>query len=104
MPTEWEATCAWGESQRIGSRARFAQRLDQLLDFEVDPPEKVSAGIDTAVGHANDEIMALGELDRNYHSMGTTIAMIVSVGDSLYVAGVGDSRVYLLRKKANSNN
>src|SRR5262245_58989300 len=39
------------------------QRLDQLLNFDVDTPEKVSAGIDTAVGHANDEIMALGELD-----------------------------------------
>lgn len=76
------------------------QRLDQLIDFEDDTPEKVSTGIDTAVGHANDEIMALGELDRNFHSMGTTIAMIVAVGDALYVAGVGDSRVYLLRKGA----
>jgi protein phosphatase len=29
--------------------------------------------------------------------MGTTIAMLVKVGEALYVAGVGDSRVYRLR-------
>ena len=73
------------------------KRLDQILDFDKDDPEKVASSIDDAVSHANLEIMAMGELDPNYHSMGTTIAMIVSVGNSLYVAGVGDSRVYRLR-------
>jgi protein phosphatase len=74
-----------------------SRRLEQLINFELDSPDKVNSSIDSAVSHANDEIMALGELDRNYHAMGTTIAMLVAVADSLYIAGVGDSRVYLLR-------
>ena len=73
------------------------QRLDQLLDFRVDDPEKVGTAIDDAVARANSEIMALGEIDPHYHSMGTTIAMMVEVSNSLYVAGVGDSRVYRLQ-------
>ncbi len=46
------------------------------------------------MGHANAEIMALAQLDPNCSNMGTTIVMLVKVGDTLYVAGVGDSRVY----------
>ena len=73
------------------------RRLDQVVDFSNDDPGRVSAGIDDAVGHANLEIMALGEIDPQCHSMGTTIAMAVVVGGAIYVAGIGDSRVYRLR-------
>jgi protein phosphatase len=41
--------------------------------------------------------MALSELNPDFHNMGTTVAMLVRAGDRYYVAGVGDSRVYLLR-------
>src|SRR5690606_20290264 len=40
-----------------------------------------------------------GELDPSYHNMGTTIAFLVCSGDDLYCGGIGDSRVYLLRKQ-----
>jgi protein phosphatase len=49
------------------------------------------------VAFANAEIMALGEVDPNYHNMGTTIAFLVAAGEEFHVGGVGDSRVYLLR-------
>lgn len=75
----------------------IAKKLDQLVDFGRDDPQKVSAGIDQAVSHANVEIMALSELDPDFHNMGTTIAMLLRVKDRFYVAGIGDSRVYLLR-------
>jgi serine/threonine protein phosphatase PrpC len=39
----------------------------------------------------------LGELDPDYHNMGTTITFLVKVANQLYVGGVGDSRTYLLR-------
>jgi len=74
------------------------QKLNQLMDYSVDDPEKTCRNIDAAVEHANAEIMALSELDPNFHNMGTTLAMLVRAGDTFYVAGVGDSRVYLLRK------
>ena len=73
------------------------QRLEQSLNFEKDPPEKVVKSIDRAVEHANAEIMALGEVDPNYHNMGTTIAFLVSAAGKLFAGGLGDSRVYLLR-------
>lgn len=75
----------------------IAKKLDQLIDFTQDANAKIVAAIDQAVTHANVEIMALSELDSNYHNMGTTIALIVRAGDKFYVGGIGDSRVYLVR-------
>ena len=76
----------------------FPKRLEQLL--EAVSPENIDVilkSIDEAVSHANTEIMALGEIDSDTRSMGTTIAFIVSHGETLFVGGVGDSRVYMLR-------
>jgi PPM family protein phosphatase len=54
-----------------------------------------------SIVQANEEIMAMAALDRELKNMGTTI--VVSVwrkGSSvLYVTGMGDSRVYLIRSK-----
>ena len=73
------------------------KRLAQLINFDSDPVDSVKKNIDRAVGEANAEILALSEIDANYHNMGTTIAFMVSVSGKLFVGGVGDSRVYLLR-------
>jgi protein phosphatase len=74
-----------------------SQRLERLIDFECDDPPKITAAIDAAVAHANSEIMALGELEAQFRNMGTTISFVVCAGGTLYIGGVGDSRVYLLR-------
>ncbi len=58
----------------------------------------VISAIDRAVSHANGEIMVMGELDPSYYNMGTTVAFLVAAGDALYAGGVGDSRVYHLRR------
>lgn len=76
----------------------IAKKLEQLADFSRDDNGRVPGVIDQAVSHANVEIMALSELDPEYHNMGTTIAMLVKAGDRYYAAGIGDSRVYLLRQ------
>ena len=73
------------------------QRLNQLVNFEKDPADKVVKSIDRAVEHANAEIMALGEVDPSYHNMGTTVAFLVSAAGKFFAGGLGDSRVYLLR-------
>jgi len=72
------------------------QKLEQSLRFDGDPIEKVVDAIDRAVEHANSEIIALGQVDPTYNQMGTTIAFLINDGDTLYVGGVGDSRVYRL--------
>jgi protein phosphatase len=76
----------------------ISQRLSQSIDFERDDQGRVSDALDRAVSHANSEIMALGELDPEYHNMGTTLTFLLNVANRLYVGGIGDSRTYLLRE------
>ncbi|MBL4886727.1 MAG: Stp1/IreP family PP2C-type Ser/Thr phosphatase [Planctomycetaceae bacterium] len=73
------------------------KKLVEQIDFIGDSPENVRKAIDDAVGHANAEIMALGRVDPEMNNMGTTIVLIVWVGDTFYAGNVGDSRAYLLR-------
>lgn len=72
------------------------QKLEQSIDFDRADPQAVQH-IDNAVSYANMEIMALSEVDPNFHNMGTTIVFIVSIADRFYIGGVGDSRAYMLR-------
>ena len=73
------------------------RKLGALIDFSNDDTSSVVSNIDEAVGEANSEILALSEIDPNYHNMGTTIVFIVSVAEKFFVGGIGDSRVYQLR-------
>ena len=72
------------------------QKLN-LLDFDKATAEQTVKLIDEAVSQANYEIMALGEVDSKLKNMGTTLTFIVQVAGTMFVGGVGDSRVYLLR-------
>ena len=69
----------------------------QQIDFEKSSPEIATKIIDDAITQANYEIMVLGELDPKLKNMGTTITFVVQVAGTMFVGGVGDSRVYLLR-------
>jgi PPM family protein phosphatase len=61
-------------------------------------PEHVKATIRKAVVQANEEIMAMGALDRDLRNMGTTVVLALwRKGPELYIANVGDSRAYLIR-------
>jgi PPM family protein phosphatase len=60
--------------------------------------DAVKAVIRRAIVQANEEIMAMGALDKDMKNMGTTVVMAVwRKGAELFVAGVGDSRAYMLR-------
>jgi protein phosphatase len=86
-----------GEKASALATELVPRRLEQTIDFEKASPDDVIRRIDEAVAFANGEIMALSNLDPEYHNMGTTIAFMLSAGSKLFVAGVGDSRVYRLR-------
>lgn len=61
-------------------------------------PEAVKAVTKRAIVQANEEIMAMGALDKDMKNMGTTVVMAIwRKGGEMYVAGVGDSRAYLIR-------
>lgn len=73
------------------------KKLLDLIDFFDDSAEHVHEAINEAICHANGEIMALGRIDPDLHNMGTTIVLLVVVGDEFFIGNVGDSRCYLLR-------
>lgn len=54
-----------------------------------------------AILRANEEIMELGQYEREYSNMGTTIVLAVWLpqfrDDCLYISWLGDSRAYLIR-------
>ena len=58
----------------------------------------VKGVIRKAIVQANEEIMLMGQVDKDMKNMGTTVVMAVwRKGTELYVAGVGDSRCYMTR-------
>jgi len=60
--------------------------------------DAVKAVTKRAIVQANEEIMAMGALDKDMKNMGTTVVMAIwRKGGDMYVAGVGDSRAYLVR-------
>jgi protein phosphatase len=60
--------------------------------------ETTKVMIRRAIVQANEEIMAMGQLDKEMKNMGTTVVTAVwRKGPELFVAGVGDSRAYLMR-------
>jgi serine/threonine protein phosphatase PrpC len=62
-------------------------------------PDAVKTVTKRAIVQANEEIMAMGALDKDMKNMGTTVVMAIwRKGGELYIAGVGDSRAYLIRK------
>ena len=62
--------------------------------------EGIKTQVRRAIVQANEEIMAMGALDKDMKNMGTTVVMSVwRKGGEMFVAGVGDSRCYLVRNK-----
>jgi protein phosphatase len=90
--------------QSAGERASalavelIPQRLEQLLDFRAANSRAVNDAIEKSIGFANSEIMALSEVEPGLRNMGTTVVLMVRVGDKFYFVGVGDSRAYELRQ------
>jgi protein phosphatase len=63
-------------------------------------PETVKAVTRQAIVQANEEIMKMGALDKDMKNMGTTVVMAIwRKGSEMFIAGVGDSRAYLVRSK-----
>lgn len=64
-------------------------------------PDDAKAVIRKAVVQANEEIITMGSLDRDYKNMGTTIVMALwRKGPEIYISNLGDSRAYLIREGA----
>src|SRR5262245_54899067 len=63
-------------------------------------PEATKGIIRKSIVQANEEIIQMSNLDREMKNMGTTVVTAVwRKGAELFIAGVGDSRAYLIRGK-----
>jgi len=63
-------------------------------------PQPVPIALRAAVESANEKVFEESEVNPLYSGMGTTVSALVVLGDWVYIAQVGDSRVYLLRERA----
>lgn len=62
-------------------------------------PDQASDTIRKAVVQANEEILAMGALDRDYKNMGTTIVLALwRKGNEIFISNLGDSRAYMIRE------
>lgn len=61
-------------------------------------PQEIIQSIDAAVAEANRQIMEQGNSQPELRKMGTTVVFLLAYGDEFFVGGIGDSRVYRLRK------
>lgn len=85
----------------IASR-KAVEIIPRELRRNITPPmsvEAVKQAARRAIVAANEEIMALGALERDMKNMGTTavLAFWRNRGQEIFVTGVGDSRAYLVR-------
>src|SRR5207248_595948 len=93
-------------SRRRGARSR-GRRFDRPMDSVLACAPRLGYSqtpltrpwwVRPAIGQANDEIIAMGALDRDLRNMGTTVVLAAwRKGNELFVAGVGDSRAYMIR-------
>lgn len=65
--------------------------------YYLDSGEDLASGLSQAVHAANQVIHKLAQIDASRQGMGTTVAAAVVHEHNLWVANVGDSRVYLVR-------
>jgi PPM family protein phosphatase len=96
------AAVADGMGGHLAGEVASAAATDELRSLEDGAPWRGerSAGeaLKWAVMEANRRIREMAAGDKSLEGMGTTITALLSDGDVIHLAHVGDSRAYLLRK------
>jgi protein phosphatase len=92
-------------SEAIDSIHGMIRRGRQVIErYAQEPSEDTAARlrrlVESAVQAATYMVYGLAELDPNQAGMGTTITLLLLVGEHALVAQVGDSRIYLIREGA----
>lgn len=76
----------------IASRRTVEVLLEEIRNSDADNPITI---ISNAISVANRKIVELAGSAEEYYGMGTTLVVCTVVGDVVYIANVGDSRLYV---------
>ncbi|HYS99683.1 MAG TPA: Stp1/IreP family PP2C-type Ser/Thr phosphatase [Thermoplasmata archaeon] len=77
-----------------------ARTLLPLLTSEIDIPRaSYHHAIQTAIGLANQAIIAESQAHPEMEGMGTTMSLAIADGRNLHVANAGDSRIYIVNAR-----
>ncbi|MEM7678374.1 MAG: protein phosphatase 2C domain-containing protein, partial [Myxococcota bacterium] len=80
---------------------QLVKKKELLEDFTRSPtPEKraqIVREVELAINVASSAIYHMAQKDKKRHGMGTTLSMLLLVGNKAFMAHVGDSRIYLAR-------
>jgi PPM family protein phosphatase len=85
--------------QDFGERASglAAEIIPRVVQDSLAAREDGSTAIIKALDEANQAIIRAGERQTSNRRMGTTAVLAIQLADRVFVAGVGDSRAYLVR-------
>jgi protein phosphatase len=71
---------------------------DWIMRIDEDSAREVLARMDERIQQVEQTLMDLARSDPSLSGMGTTMTLAMSLGADLFIAHVGDSRAYLLRR------
>ena len=80
----------------LASRYTVEKFLDSVKGSEAENPISI---IDEAVRYANLAVMDKAKESIDYEGMGTTLVVATFIDKSLYIANVGDSRLYIVNNE-----
>ena len=80
----------------VASRYTVTQFVNHIKESNARNPISV---IDDAILKANEELIELAATSEDFDGMGTTLVVCSYIDKSLFIANIGDSRLYLINKE-----
>jgi len=86
-----------GMGGHVGGKQASALAVEAIIKFMGSGVYgNITAAMEQAIKYANQVVFEAAEKNPNLRGMGTTVVMAVVKEDKIYIAHVGDSRIYLL--------